>query len=80
LIDDANGGVWVVFEESFWVIGEAGDGGEGVGEFCFRENDGGGAWGGETEAAAVINEVRVLFPVGNDVLVEVARGGNGAIL
>ncbi len=42
-VEDADRGFWVVFQEGFWVVGEAGGGGEGVGEFGFGEDDGGGA-------------------------------------
>ncbi len=74
LVENANGGFWVVFEEGLGVVGEAGGGGEGVGEFCLGENDGGGAAGGEAEAGFWVDEVGVFLAVGGDVLEEVAGG------
>jgi len=79
LVNDADGGLRVIFEEGFGVFGEAGGRREGIGELGLWEDDGGGAAGRETEASAVVDEVGVGFPFCGETLEEVAGGGDGAV-
>ena len=64
----------MVFKRCHGIIGEAGDGGERVGEFGFGENDGGRPPGGEAETGAHLNEMGKGFSSGVDLLIKVTRG------